>query len=1503
MIGSVATVSDRRWDVFISYGHVDGEWVRVLASNLHREAFDVFLDIWEVVGGDRVTGRLEEGIRGSRSGILVCSPEALGRPWVIEEYEALLRQAVDDPARRLIPVLLADAELPPFLGNRAWVDFRGAKSGLLYDRALSELVEALRGRPGSRRPDRTSARELPGLVGDTVRPAGAMALSLRLSRDVVTLVGGGDEVSQRPRGLQRATRDAVIDLARHRSRSDPDASVAYRGRAGLTMDAALADVGRRLSADFLGGAVGQALAMRVAAAERLGERAELGLEVHAELCDLPWEALVLPGLDGVVGDLGGTPLVLHHNLAVFRAVSGLGPTPAYKIRGPLRILVAIGSPESQDSAGELLNYEAELTRIVRAVEDARRGGSAYVRVLHRGTLAELRRALAEDLEGFHVLHLSCHAGPGELILEDDDGNEDRVSAERLVAEGVPAGTDLPLVVLAGCATGLRGRTGQDPDGALVSFAEALARRGVPQVLAMQAPVSDRYATELAGELYGWLASARDTDTLVALAEARRSCERRRQSLPATSPRRGAPEWATPALLVRGPRLPLYNRDETFGAVHAAIQPVLAEGVVVRGVGEFVGRRREEREGRRALASSKAGLVIYGIGGVGKSTLAAELVRSAGREIVVASKAGPLGVDTLLDEVGLRLGQAARASATDDSLLRAAQDLRRSEVEWGKRWQLLTAILTTVPLLVLLDNFEDNLTFDDGAWTVRDLEVGDLLARWARHPGRSRLLITSRYPFALTDDAHRRMATTHLGPLSPAETTKLIWQLPGLDALDVDERDRAYRDVGGHPRTLEYLDALLRGGEARFEDVAERMERQLTKRGIADPQAWLRSPGRGVDASLAEAVTLAVDDVVLGELLDQLSQTPLARELVVGASAYRHPVDETALAWQIATEIEPAADPDRETRMQRVGAAYQAAVASGDGQPSPESLGLSGAELTQYQADVAAQLRPPLQVPAETPAAMAAAASAGLLSPVTRADQPQLWFVHRWTARAIAVLQPASTRASHTKAARHWQWRVDRVPQSTEQDIEQLIEARFHHHAAGNTDAAVSLTGPIVHSLETWGHYGRAAELCRQTLGWVDDSSSEAGNMHGEIAWLAFLRGDLALAEHAYKRAIGILEESGDQLAAAANYANLATLGKDRGDYAAAETAYLRAIDIQKPAGDHHNVAANYNNLGILAQLRGDYDAADARYRESLEIQERLGDQSGMASTYGNLGILAQLRGDYDAADARYRESLEIQERLGDQSGMASTYNNLGILARLRGDYDAADARYRESLEIQERLGDQSGMASTYNNLGILARLRGDYDAADARYRESLEIQERLGDQSGMASTYGNLGILAQLRGDYDAADARYRESLEIQERLGDQSGMASTYRNLGILARLRGDYDAADARYRESLEIRERLGDQSGMATSYSNLADLHIAKDELEPAVGLNISALAIRARVGTPDATHNMARLSDLRTAMGADTFMATVAQALNAESQANLVAGLDDFAARKGDAERPQ
>lgn len=143
-----------RWDTFISYSRAHLDWVHLLASNLESLGLRVFFDEWEVEPGDLVSRRIEAGIAGSSAGIVVCSDDTFTRPFVNEEYTALLNNAVLEQ-RRLIGVLfrLASVDtLPPGLRSRQWIDFRG-RDGDAYLSAVQRLADALRGK----RPERPSA--------------------------------------------------------------------------------------------------------------------------------------------------------------------------------------------------------------------------------------------------------------------------------------------------------------------------------------------------------------------------------------------------------------------------------------------------------------------------------------------------------------------------------------------------------------------------------------------------------------------------------------------------------------------------------------------------------------------------------------------------------------------------------------------------------------------------------------------------------------------------------------------------------------------------------------------------------------------------------------------------------------------------------------------------------------------------------------------------------------------------------------------------------------------------------------------------------------------------------------------------------------------------------------------------------------------------------------------------------------------------------------------------
>ena len=656
--------------------------------------------------------------------------------------------------------------------------------------------------------------------------------------------------------------------------------------------------------------------------------------------------------------------------------------------------------------------------------------------------------------------------------------------------------------------------------------------------------------------------------------------------------------------------------------------------------------------------------------------------------------------------------------------------------------------------------------------------------------------------------------------------KLAWSLPALDRLDEDQLEQVWRLAGGHPRSLEYLDALLTGGQARYPDVTDRLDAAISRRlSGADRGRWLAAHS-GLDAALAETVALAADDVLLEDLLARLAQVPGATGLLLGVSVYREPVDMNAVLFQ-AGQPDPAAEdiPDREAAYEQIsGILADAGIAVDQSFDLASVPGDVRAQLAPHIAELNRRPVPPFRPPPGLDGQIAACQAASLLTVGAEGGEPR-FFVHRWTATELArraAREPGERlTGAHRQAAAYWRWRVRVWSQDPAADVHDLLEARYHLLQAGDTEDAGEVTERACSQLHTWGAWDQETSLVHDTLARLPADSPR------QAAWIH----------------------------------QLGVLAQDRGDYGEAARQYQRSLDIKERLGDQAGMAISYHNLGMLAQFRGDYDEAARQYQRALDISERLGDRDGMASGYHQLGRLAQDRGDYDEAARQYQRVLDIDERFGNQAGMAISYGQLGRLAQDRGDYDEAARQYQRALDIFERLGDQNKVAGTYHNLGMLAQFRGDYDEAARQYQRALDIFERLGDPAHMASDYHQLGMLAQFRGDYDEAARQYQRALDIFERLGDPAHMASGYHQLGRLAQDRGDYDEAARQYQRALDIDERLGDQAGMAATWSQLGNLEEERGgSISAAVTWHVKALMIRLGLGVPQAADNLRRLAAL-------------------------------------------
>lgn len=134
------------YDVFVSYGREDADWVRTFAARLREKGLNVAYD--EVVsrpGGMRVH-TVETAIRAAAHGLLVFSPASMSSGWVRQEYAALMQSSIES-GRLFIPVVVGDVELPEFAATRYFVDFRGVGDGPGhdggYERRVDEIARAL----------------------------------------------------------------------------------------------------------------------------------------------------------------------------------------------------------------------------------------------------------------------------------------------------------------------------------------------------------------------------------------------------------------------------------------------------------------------------------------------------------------------------------------------------------------------------------------------------------------------------------------------------------------------------------------------------------------------------------------------------------------------------------------------------------------------------------------------------------------------------------------------------------------------------------------------------------------------------------------------------------------------------------------------------------------------------------------------------------------------------------------------------------------------------------------------------------------------------------------------------------------------------------------------------------------------------------------------------------------------------------------------------------------
>ncbi|MEH2109525.1 tetratricopeptide repeat protein [Nostoc sp.] len=1025
----------------------------------------------------------------------------------------------------------------------------------------------------------------------------------------------------------------------------------------------------------------------------------LAIATSEKLAHLPWEVLH----DGVSFLVERVPAIVPVRWVSDSTVKKLTIDGEAENRA-LQVLFMATSPLNVEP---VLDFEGEEARILEATKRQ----PLALTVEESGCLLELGYLVdGYDNGYFDVLHLTGHAtlqdGQPRFITETEIGEAFYASAGDIAQE---LQFRLPkLIFLSGCRTGQAGNSGSVP-----SMAEELLKSGAKAVLGWGQKVLDSDATAAAAALYEELSAGKQIAEAVA-------CTYQ------TLIKNKARDWHLLRLYAAG-NLPssLVTPLRTRGRKPAPPLSVSTQfldpagKVKVPTRESFVGRRRQLQNCLRVLSQSthEIGVLIHGMGGLGKSSLAARLCdRLPNFERVVW--VGRIDEANLVNRLTEKL---------DDNEQRKRLQNYDEELKFRLRRVFQQLHEEAKPFLLVLDDFEVNLELTSpptplrsgegsqvppfpgregglGGLGLLQSEAAEVMKAlvWAIRENSTshRIIITCRYDFEFTQLQH--FYKQPLDALQGADLQKKFSRLTAFGAeSQVDEalKSQAQKLADGNPRLLEWLDKILQNTTV---DVAA-----ILNRLAADP--------------------VELREQVLAEALLQQMDTTM-REMLSRGLVFELPVPREALAAVCDTI------PNLEDYINRAVALGLLEVSHDKALRVPRIL--------------------PVQLPEDGEALHKQAAEVLYRfwwEAAEKSTEERGVEIHRLAYRGKAEKIAVDVT---TVLARTW-INLSRFCQAAK-ICKVTLKITDSYHIFHQLARSEKELGEIELARKD---YEQALNRCP-----VEDEKTKAAIIHNS-AQIYVQQGQFPRAINLYEQSLEITKRLDDFKGQAAILHDMASMYANHGKFDKAITYLQQVTEIDERLDHLPGKATTLNTKATIYADQGKLEDAITCLQESFGIHKNIGNVQGQVVTALNLATIYDKQGKHQEAMIILDEVLIIEESNGYIHAKAATLNSMAFIYDKQGKTDEAIARFKISFEITKSLKDVKGQATTLSNMAFINARQGRVREAIILYKQLFELQESIDDIPGKAATLAMLGQLEVKQGNFDIALDYLQQSLEIFQRI------------------------------------------------------------------------------------------------------------------------------------------
>lgn len=191
----------------------------------------------------------------------------------------------------------------------------------------------------------------------------------------------------------------------------------------------------------------------------------------------------------------------------------------------------------------------------------------------------------------------------------------------------------------------------------------------------------------------------------------------------------------------------------------------------------------------------------------------------------------------------------------------------------------------------------------------------------------------------------------------------------------------------------------------------------------------------------------------------------------------------------------------------------------------------------------------------------------------------------------------------------------------------------------------------------------------------------------------------------------------------------------------AETYVQRARSISEATGQTYRLALSLNRLGLIERRKKQYAMAESLFQESIAIAKDLQSNGLMIRNHLGLSIIAIDEGNYAKAASYQEKCFELDEKTNWQA--AWWYRQRGQVAAFNQEYEKAQWLLQRSLDIATALPMQQNIAEALYCQAYLALATGDYGLARSKASQAQELFGKLSMYPQIPETEGMIQVIEE----------------------------------------------------------------------------------------------------------------------------------------------------------------